>query len=195
MDLCRPLERVDAILVLTIAEAKWRDADISQSESERGWWMNAASQALWEPLCALANVTAPHKVGWMYQSLLLILKFERNFKKAQPLIKYSCSCCHKFYVAEKRLSLTGKFDYFCKLTEKGNSAERRKAPYVDNLQLIDCHCSAVSVIYSVTQFYGSIWERYVIVTIMHPVNWARLSYFSLNWQTNAKQDGNCKVWS
>lgn len=32
MDLCRPLERADAILVLTVDKAKWRDADISLNE-------------------------------------------------------------------------------------------------------------------------------------------------------------------
>lgn len=42
MDLCRPLERADAILVPTMAEAKWRDADISLSYIQNGTarWMS-----------------------------------------------------------------------------------------------------------------------------------------------------------
>lgn len=92
--------------------------------------------------------------------------------------------CAKFNVADKRLTLAMKFNYWCKWREKGNNTERRMTLDVDNLYLIDCHCSAVSVIHSVTLCYGSMWDCSVIMIMTHQLNWAELNYFSLNWKTN-----------
>lgn len=114
------------------------------------------------------------------------------------LMLRSCLCCKdtELYVAVKRVGLTlsGKFNYWCKWREKGNNTERRMTLYVDNLYVIDCHCSVVTLIHSVIPCYGSIWDCSVIITMMHQLNWAELNYFSLSWETNTKQDGNCKLW-
>lgn len=109
-----------------------------------------------------------------------------NLNPLSLLIMLSDAYCQraKFNVADKRLTLAVKFNYWCKWREKGNNTERRMTLDVDNLYLIDCHCSAVSVIHSVTLCYGSMWDCSVIITMMHQLNWAELNYFSLNWETN-----------
>lgn len=60
------------------------------------------------------------------------------------------------FMWHKRLTLAEKFNYWCKRREKGNNTGRRMTLYVDNLYIIDCHCSVVSVIHSVTLCGGSI---------------------------------------
>lgn len=44
----------------------------------------------------------------------------------------------------------GKFNYCSELMEKGNNTEKNMTLRVDNLHIIDCHCSGMSVIHSVT---------------------------------------------
>lgn len=114
----------------------------------------------------------------------------------QSLAKLSNACCQcaKFCVSETTPTPAVKFNYWCKWSEKGRNTEQRLTLYVDNLYIIDRYCSGVSVIRSVSLCYDSMLDCSVITTMMHQLNWAELNYFSLNWGTNTKHYGNCKLW-
>lgn len=71
----------------------------------------------------------------------------------------SCCCCCLSTSFKWQKRLAAKCNYRCKWREKrAKHTEKRMTQYVDNLYVIDCSCSAVIVIHSVTLCHGRMWR-------------------------------------